>query len=102
MILPPRDEHDRGRFRRMLPRSPTISREAYLPLVVYMLWMVGNVVFTELVSPTPPPDSTVLRLYLAVFGYKRWLVTWPIMGLIIWGIDALIRRLFARMIDTRR
>jgi hypothetical protein len=64
--------------------------------------MVGNVVFTELVSPTPPPDSIVLRLYLAVFGYKRWLVTWPIMGLIIWGIDALIRRLFVRTRATRR
>lgn len=101
-MVPLPDEHYPGRFRRMLPRSPTISRDAYVPLLVYMLWMVGNVVFTELVSPTPPPDSIVLRLYLAVFGYKRWLVTWPIMGLIIWGIDALIRKLLVRMRGTRQ
>jgi hypothetical protein len=95
--LRPRDEHDRER-RRWIPRdrSRKISREAYVPLVLCMLWMVGNVVFTELVSPNPP-DSSVLRLYLAVFGYKRWLLTWPIVALTILGLDALVRRLFARM-----
>jgi hypothetical protein len=63
-----------------------------------MLWLIGNVIFTELIAPNPPADSSVLlRVYLAVFGYKRWLLTWPIALLTIWGLDALIRTLLARV-----
>lgn len=70
-------------------------------MAMFLLWMVGNIVFTELVSPTPHPESVVLRLYLAVFGYKRWLITWPIMGLAIWAVDTLLRRLLVRMRGTK-
>lgn len=92
----PRDEHER---RRWIPRdrSAKISREAYVPLVLCLLWAIGNAVFTEVVVPNPPPDSSVLRLYLAVFGHKRWLVTWPIVALTILGLDALLRRLLVRI-----
>jgi hypothetical protein len=86
----------------ILPLSPNVSREAYVPLAVFLLWMIGNIVITELVSPTAPSDSIVLRLYLAVFGYKRWLITWPIMGLAIWAIDTLFRRLLVRMRGTKQ
>jgi hypothetical protein len=95
--LRPRDEHERER-RGWLPRdrSPKISREAYVPLVVCLLWAIGNAVFTEVIFPNPPPDSSVLRLYLAVFGYKRWLLTWPIVAMTILGLDALLRKLLGR------
>jgi hypothetical protein len=75
--------------------SPPVPRRVYLPLAVGIVWFIANALFDEL-STRNPPDSAIARVYLEIFGHRRWLFTWPLVAGLIWGIDSMVRKLFVR------
>ncbi len=77
-------------------RAPVPLR-VYPTLTVLILWFIANAFFAEVSSRNPSPESFVLRAYLAVFGHRRWLFTWPIIWALVWGADTLIRKIVSRM-----
>ena len=75
-------------------QGPPVPRRLYLPLTLYVIWFIANAAFDQ-ASSKHPPDSALARAYLEVFGYRRWLFTWPLMIVLICGIDVLTRKFFS-------
>jgi hypothetical protein len=79
----------------VLVASPPVPRRVYLPLTVLILWFIANAAFDATASQAPQ-DSPLVRAYLAVFGHRRWLFTWPLVAAVIWGVDTLVRKMLSR------
>jgi hypothetical protein len=65
------------RLRRSYPTSPPVSTSAYVVLTLLILPWLGIIAVDEYYRMTQIPDAPFLHFFLAVFGGKRHLLTWP-------------------------
>lgn len=65
-------------LRSQYPQSPPVPKGTYAILVPMLLVWLVMIYIDEHYRVGSVPDSPVLQLYLALFGHRRHIVTWPL------------------------
>jgi hypothetical protein len=77
-------------------QGPTVGVVALLPLAVFGLLVLAIAYVDEELRHRPAPDSVGAQVFLAVFGQRRYFLTWPLVAGAVFGPTTLVLRIARR------
>lgn len=77
----------RRHLRAQYPGSPNVPRHEYSAIVISLVLLIGMAFVDEYYRVNAIPDTPLIRYYLVFFGYRRFLLTWPILAILIFVLN---------------
>lgn len=64
-----------------------MPRHEYSAIVISLVLLIGMAFVDEYYRVNAIPDTPLIRYYLVFFGYRRFLLTWPILAILIFVLN---------------